>query len=127
MDEQPFESLNVIPLVDIMLVLLTIVLTTASFIATGRIPVALPQASQSETEKHEDKTIEIAASGDVTFDGARVSMDELESRLAPLPRDTGFLVRADRSTQLQFFIDVADTLKRLKFTRMAVQTRKPAG
>ena len=44
MDEKPFESINVIPFVDIMLVLLTMVLTTATFISTGRIPVSLPQA-----------------------------------------------------------------------------------
>ena len=30
---------------------------------------------------------------------------------------------ADRSIQLQLFIDVADLLKRLKFTKMAVQTQ----
>ncbi len=41
--------MNVIPFVDIMLVLLIIVLTTSSFIATGRIPVNLPEASASTT------------------------------------------------------------------------------
>jgi biopolymer transport protein ExbD len=45
MDEEPFQTLNVIPFVDIMLVLLTIVLTTASFIATGRIPIAFAAGS----------------------------------------------------------------------------------
>lgn len=45
MDDKPFESLNVIPFVDIMLVLLTMVLTTASFIAVGRIPLSLPHAA----------------------------------------------------------------------------------
>ena len=42
MDEKGFESINVIPLVDVMLVLLTIVLTTSTFIAMGAIPVQLP-------------------------------------------------------------------------------------
>ncbi len=41
MDEKEFDYLNVIPLVDVMLVLLTIVLTTATFVVTGRIPVDL--------------------------------------------------------------------------------------
>ncbi|MGY3610712.1 MULTISPECIES: TonB family protein [unclassified Bradyrhizobium] len=63
MDEQPFETINVVPLVDIMLVLLTMVLTTANFIATGRIPVALPQASHSQAQKHQDKTIDLTADG----------------------------------------------------------------
>jgi biopolymer transport protein ExbD len=56
MDEKPFETLNVIPLVDVMLAPLTMVLTTANFIATGRIPVSLPQATQAKVEKQKDKT-----------------------------------------------------------------------
>ncbi len=123
MDERPFENLNVIPFVDIMLVLLTIVLTTASFIATGRIPVALPQASRSQVEKHQDKIIQLVASGDIYFDNQPVSKDELEERLKSLPPDTSFLIRADRDLQFQKFIDIADMLRRLNFTRVAVQTQ----
>jgi biopolymer transport protein ExbD len=123
MDEEPFETLNVIPFVDIMLVLLTMVLTTANFIATGRIPLALPQASQTKVEKHKDVTIEISATGALAFDGAAVAKDELESRIKALPADTSFLVRADRSTAFQNFVDVADILKRLNFSKVAVQTQ----
>ena len=39
--EREVDQINVIPLVDIMLVLLVIVLTTATFITTGQIPVNL--------------------------------------------------------------------------------------
>jgi len=123
MDEEPFQTLNVIPFVDIMLVLLTMVLTTANFIATGRIPLALPQASQIKVEKHKDITIEISASGALAFDSARLAKDELESRIKALPPDTSFLVRADRATPFQNFVDVADILKRLNFSKIAVQTQ----
>jgi biopolymer transport protein ExbD len=123
MDERPFETLNVIPFVDIMLVLLTMVLTTANFIATGRIPVSLPQASPMHAEKHEDKMIELAANGDLYFDGEPVSKDEFESRAQGLPPQTSFLIRADRTIAFQRFIDIADILKRWNFTRVAVQTQ----
>ena len=123
MDEEPFETLNVIPFVDIMLVLLTMVLTTANFIATGRIPLALPQASQTKVEKRKDITIEISASGALAFDSTPVAKEELESRIKALPADTSFLIRADRSTQFQNFVDVADILKRLNFSKIAVQTQ----
>ncbi|MFG1375241.1 biopolymer transporter ExbD, partial [Xanthobacter oligotrophicus] len=63
MDEKPFETMNVIPFVDIMLVLLTMVLTTASFIAVGRIPVSLPQAAPMKVEQQKDAMIEITADG----------------------------------------------------------------
>ncbi len=123
MDEKPFETLNVIPFVDIMLVLLTMVLTTANFIATGRIPVSLPEASRSQVEKHQDKMIDLTASGDVYFEGKPVSKDEIESVIATLPPETSFLIRADRAVTFQSFIDVADVLKRLHFSHVSVQTR----
>ena len=122
MDERPFDTLNVIPFVDIMLVLLTIVLTTANFVATGRIPVALPKASKSQTETLQERTIDISAGGDIQYERARISKEELESRLRMLPPSTSFLIRADRTVELQKFVDVADVLKRLGFSKVAVQT-----
>ena len=122
MDEKPFETINVIPFVDIMLVLLTMVLTTASFITTGRIPVALPQASRSQMDKHQDKTIEITANGELFLDGQAVTKEVLEERAAQLAKDTTFLIRADRNVAFQHFVSVADILKRLSFNRVAIQT-----
>jgi biopolymer transport protein ExbD len=123
MDEEPIATLNVIPFVDIMLVLLTMVLTTANFIATGRIPVALPQASRSQVDKHQDKTIELTANGDIHLDGTLVSKEDFETQLRALPPDTAFLIRADRNLPFQGFVDVADMLKRLNFNKVAVQTQ----
>lgn len=123
MDEKPFESMNVIPFVDIMLVLLTIVLTTSSFIASGRIPVQLPRASKNVTEADKVVTLELTSKGDLYFGGKPVTPDELRTALSPLKHDTSFLVRADRDISLQRFIDVADVLKQMGFTRVAVQTK----
>ena len=44
------DSINVIPFIDIMLVLLVMVLTTATFIRTGLIPVDLPEAKGTAAE-----------------------------------------------------------------------------
>jgi biopolymer transport protein ExbD len=125
-DEEPISALNVIPFVDIMLVLFTVVLTTANFIATGRIPVSLPQASPSSVEKHQDKTIELTANGEIHLDGEQVTKDTLAEKAGGLPPETSFLIRADRAIQFQQFVDVTDVLKQLKFTRVAVQTRNAA-
>lgn len=125
MDDKQFESINVVPLVDIMLVLLTIVLTTATFISSGRIPIALPQVSKADVEKRKDTIIEIAASGDIYFDGAVVSKEELERSLSVLPQPT-ILLRADRNIRFQSFVDVADVLKKLKISKVAVQTESVA-
>ena len=49
--ERNIDQINVIPLVDVMLVLLVIVLTTATFISTGQIPVNLAKAKAVEGQR----------------------------------------------------------------------------
>ncbi|WP_018609922.1 ExbD/TolR family protein [Uliginosibacterium gangwonense] len=122
MDEKPFDTINVIPFVDIMLVLLTIVLTTSSFIASGRIPIHLPHAAQSAEQPQQTKTIELDAHGAIYFDGKPLSAEALKAELTPLARDTPFIIRADKDVSLQGFINVADILKQLNFVKVAVQT-----
>ncbi|WP_371372525.1 ExbD/TolR family protein [Sporomusa aerivorans] len=123
MDEKPFETMNVIPFVDIMLVLLTIVLVTSSFIANGTIPVNLPQATQTVIEADKASVIELGKAGDLYFKGKAVTLDNLKAELQPLGRDTSLIIRADRDITLQHFIDVADILKQMNFKKVAVQTK----
>ena len=123
MNEKPFETMNVIPFVDIMLVLLTIVLITSSFIANGTIPVNLPQASKIVTEAEMPAMIELGLSGDIDFNGKGVTLETLKVDLEPLGRETNFIIRADRDVSLQHFIDVVDLLKQLSFQKVAVQTK----
>jgi len=49
--QKRFDQINVIPFIDIMLVLLVMVLTTATFIKQGVIPVELPHAKGSQKEE----------------------------------------------------------------------------
>ena len=64
-----FDSINVVPFIDIMLVLLVIVLTTASFVARGIIPVDLSEG-KSALKLTEQKiiTITIKDSGELFLD-----------------------------------------------------------
>ncbi len=122
MEEKGFDYINVIPFVDIMLVLLTIVLTTSTFIATGGIAVNLPKASRSSQETLKVRTIEIDGKGTVYFSGGRVTIPELREALKPIDRNSPFLIRADRDLQLQTFVDVLDMVKNSGFQKVSLQT-----
>jgi biopolymer transport protein ExbD len=122
MGEKEFDHLNVIPLVDVMLVLLTIVLTTSTFIAKGVIPVDLPRAAHSKAESLKSITIEIDPRGTVLFNAAAVTLPVLKEQLNPVVRTTPILIRADRGIVLQGFIDVLDLVKGSGFTRVSIQT-----
>jgi len=71
------DSINVIPFIDIMLVLLVMVLTTATFIKTGLIPVDLPKSSATASEhKPQEMKITIKKDGTLWVDEkTQVSLD----------------------------------------------------
>jgi biopolymer transport protein ExbD len=121
MDKNGFDSINVIPFIDIMLVLLTIVLTTATFIANGTIPVHLPKAQNSSADGR-GLTVEINQEGKVFFRGTECSTTTLRTALSSEDRQTPFLIRADRAVALQSFVDVLDIVRDLGFTKMSLQT-----
>lgn len=124
MEEKGFDYINVIPLVDVMLVLLTIVLTTSTFIATGVIPVDLPKASKNQAEVLKTQTIEINREGQVYFNARPVSLGGLKETMQTLKRDVPVLIRADRTLALQIFVDVIDTVKGLGFRKVSLQTEE---
>jgi len=124
MEEKEFDYINVIPLVDVMLVLLTIVLTTSSFIATGMIPVELPRASKSQEETLKTQTIEIDQQGRVYLNARLMSLPVLRDSIRPINKKIPILIKADRNIALQIFVDVLDLVKTSGFTRVSLQTEK---
>jgi len=121
------DAINVIPFIDIMLVLLAIVLTTATFIVEGRLEIRLPDAASQERPATE-KPIELAVDkeGQVFFDAAPTTLPELEGRLAGLAADTPVVLRVDAEARFDGFVAVVDLLKARGMDRVTILTRKPA-
>jgi biopolymer transport protein ExbD len=123
-EEKNFDYINVIPLVDIMLVLLTIVLTTSSFIATGMIPVELPKAAKSREEALRTQTIEIDPQGKLYWNARPLGLPGLRDTLRTMDKKIPIVIKADRNITLQAFVDVLDLVKTSGFTRVSLQTEK---
>jgi biopolymer transport protein ExbD len=122
MIEKEFSGINVIPLVDVMLVLLTIVLTTSSFIAAGMIPVELPTASNSSREAFKTQVIEIDRNGQIFLNSNPLSLRDLSGAIHHLNRSVPVLIRADRTLPLQGFVDVLDLVKNMGFQKVSLCT-----
>lgn len=125
MDDKAFDYLNVIPLVDIMLVLLTIVLTTSTFIVTGSLRVDVPKVTANEADYATPHLIvEISREGLITVNAQEVTRDRLATALAAADRNTPVVVRADRNIPLQSFVDIYDVIKQLGFLKLSLQTEQ---
>ncbi len=124
MEEKEFDYINIIPLVDVMLVLLTIVLMTSTFIATGMISVSLPKASETQTEALKRQIISIDQNGMIYFNSEKVALEELGTKIRDIDKNTPLILRADKDTKLQVFVDVLDLLNSSGFKKVAIQTER---
>ncbi len=120
-----FDSINVIPFIDIMLVLLVMVLTTATFIKQGVIPVELPKAKASKKEDlKKEISIYVNAKGEMYFEKEKVNAVELEKKLSQIDKQQTVVLRSDKESRFQDFVTVMDILKRLKHEQLYIVTKE---
>lgn len=120
-----FDSINVIPFIDIMLVLLVMVLTTATFIKQGVIPVSLPKAKATDkTDTKKEVTVYVNAKGEMFFGKDKVDLITLEKRLSAVNKSQTVILRSDKESKFQDFVSVMDILKRLGHEQLYIVTKK---
>lgn len=121
MDRQQVDQINVIPLVDVMLVLLVIVLTTATFISTGQIPVNLAKAKSVGDRKDVPVVITITAEGGLFLNDKPVPEGGLPAAMEAHARESAVVVRADKVTILERFVAVVDEVRGLGFQQVSLE------
>lgn len=116
-----FREMNVIPLVDVMLVLLTIVLTTATFIMAGEIAVNLPKAENVENRSTAPLFITITEDERLFIDRSELTPDELLMRIREINKERAIVIRADENATVRKFVFVIDALKGEGFKRVSME------
>ncbi len=121
-EEQEFNYINVIPFVDIMLVLLTIILTTSTFVTTGILPISLPKVSEAQTKSLKSVIIDIEVDGSIHLNSKPIKFINLVESIKTFDTTASVLIRADKNIALQVFVDVLDLVKRSGFEKINLQT-----
>lgn len=120
------DQINVIPFIDIMLVLLAIVLTTATFISEGRLEIRLPESDrQGAAPDIAPVEIGIDADNAVFIDSLPLPIEALGGHLDALARDTPIVLRVDAKAHFESFISVVDQLKGHGLEKLTILTRQP--
>lgn len=122
-----FDTINVIPFIDIMLVLLAIVLATASFISQEKIEVNVPQSESKVKVTVEDlvELIAITKEGEYFYRDKLMSIHDLEKAILTLPIDAKVTLKVDSEANFQHFVSVTDFLKKAQLKKITVITTKP--
>ena len=117
----PMAEINMIPLIDIMLVLLVIFIVTAPLL-THSVKIDLPKAaSQPNITRPDHIELSINAGGTAFWNGEMLTRTELGARLAAAARlspQPELHLRADHATQYQNVAEVMAAAARAGLTRI---------
>ena len=118
------EGLNVIPLIDIMLVLLAIVLSVSTFIAQGSIKIDLPNSDSAEKKQDENDKIAVLINKDNDFfiGEEKVPEENLKEKLNEIKNETLIELKSDKESKFDSFIKVIDILKEKNHENFAITT-----
>ena len=118
------DGLNIVPFIDIMLVLLAIVLSISTFIAQGKIAVDLPSAKSAQQDKEDEKKVSVVIDKDNKFfiDDVEISEDELKDKLNAIDTKTLVQLKSDKNAKFESFVKVIDILKEKGHENFAIQT-----
>ncbi len=128
-DNQPYDDINVTPMLDLAYVLLVvfIILTTAS---VQGVKVDSPSTRGAENlAKPQTRAITITADGALYLDAYPVTLDQLAARLAELKAANPALplvLKGDAATQYETVMQVLDVAKKLDITELGLVTRRQA-
>ncbi len=122
---QKFNSINVIPFIDVLLVLLAIVLLTTTFIAKGDIKVALAQANSATSLSVKQETVvSIKENNSIFLNNLHISLEALKVKINELDKSSHIYIRCDKKADFEAFVLVLDLLKSNKFENISIVTKK---
>ncbi len=125
MRRERFDKMNVVPFIDIVLVLLVIVLATASFVQNKSIKIDLPAASSKKAEEKKSIVISIDKEGNYFYDKTPMAFSALEDKLNMLdPKKDIVSLHTDKLTPFNYFVKVIDIMKAKGFENISIVTKQ---
>ncbi|UJR81753.1 ExbD/TolR family protein [Sandaracinus amylolyticus] len=120
-------GINVTPMVDVVLVLLVIMMVSATYIVSQSMHVDLPNTATSDGSAASLAAVSIAADGSLQFNGEAVDEAALITGLRDArARDPELtlIVSADRAAQHGVVVHVLDVARTERITSFAVQVER---
>ena len=124
----PIVGINVTPMVDVVLVLLVIMMVSATYIASQSIKVDLPKASNGDPGVASLAVVTIAANGDLRWNDTPVREAELVRNLHEAHEanpDVNLVVTADRAASHGVVVHMLDIAKAEGITHYAIGVELP--
>ena len=120
-----YDSINVIPFIDVLLVLLAIVLLTSTFITKGIIPVSLPSSNNADNLKPDKEIVlVIQENGDLFIEDRPETLENIEQIILKFSKETPIHINTDKNSKFESFVQVLDMLKKHSYSNVSIVTKK---
>ena len=123
-------EINMIPLIDVALVLLIIFMVLTPILVRSQIQVNLPGAKTvTPTPEQRTLNVQVSKEGQIYVAGQAVLPDALEASLRgqiPTPADQTVVIEADKQVAFEHVVKVMDTVKKIGVTKMGVAVKQEA-
>ncbi|EPZ95210.1 TonB system transport protein ExbD [Helicobacter pylori] len=120
------DGLNVVPFIDIMLVLLAIVLSISTFIVQGKIKVSLPNAKNAEKSQPNDQkvvVISVDEHDNIFVDDKPMNLEALSAVVKQTDPKTLIDLKSDKGSRFETFISIMDILKEHNHENFSISTQ----
>lgn len=127
-DGATINEINVVPLVDIILVVLIIFMVAAPLVMQPKIDISLPKSSSTDIDKSKKPMkIVLGKKGELIIDNKTLSLEQLKSesqlRIKENPEINALLV-ADKEVTLAMVTEIIDTVKSQGIKKVAFSIQK---
>lgn len=126
-DEQPIAEINIVPFVDIILVVLIIFMVATPLIMRKSIQVNLPKAGAGDDTTPSELTISIATEGNVFLNGKptdEAAITAYSKELATKRPDVQAIISADKQVPHGRVVTIIDSVKSGGVKRFAITIDK---
>jgi biopolymer transport protein ExbD len=120
-------GINVTPMVDVVLVLLVIMMVSATYIVSQSMKVDLPKTASSDDTVASLAAVTITKDGATLYNNDKVTEAQLKSKLESAYKannDLNLIVSADRSATHGAVVHVMDLAKVIGITKFAINVEK---
>lgn len=127
-DNETIAEINIVPLVDIVLVVLIIFMVAAPLVMQPKIDISLPKSSSTDIDKSKKPMkITIGKQGEIFVNNREMSLADLKnesaSEVQKNPEVSAILV-ADKAVTLEMVTDIIDTVKSQGLKKVAFSIQK---
>ena len=125
-DQDIISEINVIPLVDVSLVLLIIFMVTANYLTFSYVKINLPKSTSGEAlQPMKDLTVVITQEGPLYLENVLVTKKELKTKIKKMydsDKNIGVVLNVDERTDFKNVVEILDILRDLGISNLNITT-----